>query len=163
MYTITTLDNSFEGILWIKCIAKESDHIFLICVCYLPPEKSTRNSNPDEFYNTLLLQIFIYHNNGTFYVCGDFNNRMGNASDFIERVDMIPERDTVDFTWNMYGEKFEDFRISENCCMLNGRHGVCTQNDFTSISSKGLAVVDYCLVPFEELQTFSDFQVHRSR
>ncbi len=40
---------------------------------------------------------------------------------------------------------------------------MCNQNDFTSISSKGLTVVDYCLVPFEELQNFSDFQVHRSR
>ncbi len=31
-------------------------------------------------------------------MCGDFNSRVGNASDFIEGVDMIPERDTVDFT-----------------------------------------------------------------
>ncbi len=46
--------------------------------------------------------------------------------------------------------------------MLNGRHGVCNKNDFTSISSKCLAIVDYSLVPFEKLQNFYDFQVHRS-
>ncbi len=74
-YIITTLDNLYEGVLCIKCISKECDHIFLICVCYLSPEKSTRNSNPDEFYDTLLSQIFMYQNHGTFYVCGDFNGR----------------------------------------------------------------------------------------
>ncbi len=105
----------------------------------------------------------MYQNHGTFYVCGDFNSCVANASDFIVGVDMIPERDIVDFTRNMYGDKFEDFLISANCYMLNGRHAVCTENYLTSISSKGLAVVDYCLVPFEELQNFSDFQVHRSR
>ncbi len=59
---------------------------------------STKKSNPDEFYDTLLSQIFMYQNHGTFYVCGDFNSHVGNASDFIEGVGMIPERDTVDFT-----------------------------------------------------------------
>ncbi len=66
----------------------------------------------------------MYQNHGTFYVCGYFNSHVGNASDFIEGVDMIPERDTVDFTRNMYGDKFEYFLISVNCCMSNGRHGL---------------------------------------
>ncbi len=68
-------------------------------------------------------------------------------------MDLIPERELIDFTRNQYGEKFEEFLISSNCCILNGSNGICTLNDFTSISSKGLAVVDYCIVPYEYLDT----------
>ena len=37
-------------------------------------------------------------------------------------------------------------------CILNGRN--CKHNDFTSVSSKGSAVVDYVLVPYECLNRF---------
>ena len=42
-------------------------------------------------------------------------------------------------------------------CMLNGRSK--DSNEFTSISTKGLAVVDYCLVPTENFALFQDFAV----
>ncbi len=61
------------------------------------------------------------------------------------------------------GRSFKEFSISSNCCILNERNGICTLNDFTSISSKRLAVVDYCIVPYEYLDTFSDFEVMHSR
>ncbi len=49
----------------------------------------------------------MYQNHGTLYVCGDFNSRMGNASDFIEGVAMIPESEAVDFIQSMHRETFE--------------------------------------------------------
>ncbi len=78
-------------------------------------------------------------------------------------MDQIPEREVIDVTGNQYGEKFEEFLISSKCCVLNGRNRICTLNDFTSISSKGLAVVDYCIVPYGNLDTFSDFEVRHTR
>ena len=42
-------------------------------------------------------------------------------------------------------------------CMLNGRSK--DSNEFTSISTKGLAVVDYCLDPTENFALFQDFAV----
>ena len=37
-------------------------------------------------------------------------------------------------------------------CILNGRDFI--KNDFTSVSVKGSAVVDYCLVNHENLSSF---------
>ena len=45
-------------------------------------------------------------------------------------------------------------------CVLNGRN--CLKNDYTSISTKGCAVVDYCLVPHDSLNNFCEFKVTRS-
>ncbi len=64
-----------------------------------------------------------------------------------------PERETVDFTQNMYGDSMIDFLLSSKCCVLNGRKDVCSNNDNTSISVKGLALVDYCLVPMRLFHT----------
>ena len=44
-------------------------------------------------------------------------------------------------------------------CILNGRN--CIKNDFTSVSVKGLSVVDYCLVR-HALSTFGNFEVIRA-
>jgi len=55
----------------------------------------------------------------------------------------LPERNTVDFTINAYGELFIYCLINTNFCILNVRNSV--RNDFTSISVKGCSVVDYCI------------------
>ena len=45
-------------------------------------------------------------------------------------------------------------------CMLNGQK--CLNNDFTSVSTKGLAVVDNCLVYYNDLNMFDEFNVIRA-
>ena len=45
-------------------------------------------------------------------------------------------------------------------CILNGRN--CIKNDFTSVSVKGLSVVDYCLERHDALSTFGNFEVIRA-
>jgi len=57
---------------------------------------------------------------------------------------IIQSRDVVDFTTNAYGDRLIDFLIYTNMCILNGRHYV--NNDYTSVSVKGSAVVDYCIL-----------------
>ena len=44
--------------------------------------------------------------------------------------------------------------------MLNG--GKYINNDFTSVSTKGLAVVDYCFVSHGDLHMFDKFKVIRA-
>lgn len=41
-YYITVVDKSFEGILAVKFVNKETDRDFVALSCYLPPENSTR-------------------------------------------------------------------------------------------------------------------------
>ncbi len=68
-------------------------------------------------------------------------------------------RNVVDFKTNKYGNILIDFLINANYCILNGRN--YTTNDFTSVSTKGCSVVDYCLVSHSDLSMFSDFHVTR--
>ena len=65
-------------------------------------------------------------------------------------------RAVIDHSVNKYGEMLVDFMLSSNTCMLNGRVG---EQTFTSISTKGKAVVDYCIVPHEQLDLYESFHV----
>ena len=160
-YSVSVLDKTCEGILWIQFKGKENAEDFNVCVCYLPPEGSTRNVDAEEYFETLLSQVYCYQDK-LMFICGDFNSRLADIPDFIEGVDEVPERDVIDFRNNAHGMKMIDFLLSSNCCVLNGRPGISVLNDFTSVSVKGLAVVDYCVVPYENLHRFSDFKVVRS-
>ena len=89
-----------------------------------------------------------------------FNSRCGDSSDFIVGVDSLCERNIVDFKSNAFGDILIEFLINANMCILNGRNYVT--NDFTSISTKGCSVVDYCLLSHDNLSLFSDFSVVRA-
>ena len=52
-----------------------------------------------------------------------------------------------------------DFLIDTKCCILNDRN--MSSNDYTCIKSQGASVVDYCLVPHEDLDKFTKFKVHK--
>jgi hypothetical protein len=79
--------------------------------------------------------------------------------DYIEGVDKLRPRSVIDNTENVYGGRMIDFLCDVNFCMLNGRVG--NSNDFTCVSTKGKSVVDYVVVPHEQLPMFTDFGVHR--
>ena len=103
------------------------------------------------------MDIFKYQNDGLVFICGDFNSRCGSLHDYISGVDVLPERNTVDFTVNSYGELFIVFLINTNLCILNGRTSV--RNEFTSISVKGCSVVDYFITPYDSLNYLTVFTV----
>lgn len=161
-YNIEILDKSTEGILWISLKAKTNTEknpvMCYACVCYLPPQDSSRNVDPNEFFDTLLGQIHVYGKDSTFFLCGDYNARCADLEDFIPGIDSIPERNVIDFVPNKYGQIFCDFLIDANCCVLNGRRNYL-QNNYTYISPAGSSVVDYCVVPYETLEQFDNFSV----
>ena len=69
-------------------------------------------------------------------------------------------RTVLDFTRNAYSDLFIDFLINVNCCIVIGRNSV--QDDYTYVSTRGLSVVDYCLVPYENLNDVTNFAVKRA-
>ncbi|CAC5387295.1 unnamed protein product [Mytilus coruscus] len=91
----------------------------------------------------------------------DWNSRVSDMPDFIEGIDILPERNVVDFTNNSYGDIFCEFLSNVNCCILNGKNFL--SNDFTFISTRGTSVVDYCIVPYGYLNKFVDFEVIRAQ
>ena len=42
-FDVSILDNTREGVLWLKLVNKIDDTVILPCVCYLPPENSSRH------------------------------------------------------------------------------------------------------------------------
>ncbi len=86
------------------------------------------------------------------YIYVEISTAGVELDDYIVGVDDVPPRCTLDFVINSYGERFIEFLINSNTCMLNGRNA--TNNDFTSVSAKGSAVVDYCVASYDCLDTF---------
>jgi len=157
LFDISILDASVEGILWLKLVHKLEHTVVLPCVCYLPPENSSRTFDVNGFYEHLLTNIYEYKKEGLIFICGDFNSRCGTMDDFIVGVDDVPQRSIIDYSANSYGELLIDFLINTNMIMLNGRKS--SNNNFTSVSVKGSSVVDYCLIPQEKLDVYTDFNV----
>ena len=90
-----------------------------VCVCYLSPQGSSRTVDPHDFFETLLTHVSLFQKEGPFYICGDFNSRVGDSVDYIEGVDEISPRAVLDFKKNAYGDILCDFLLSANCCILN--------------------------------------------
>ena len=156
---VEILNDSIEGILWLKLCHKFENIVILPYVFYLPPENSSRNIDAHHFYDSLMKSNYEYQKDALIFLCGDLNSRCGDSDDFIAGVDVIQQRTVVDYTTNTYGELLIDFLINCNFCILNGRNEV--RKDFTSVSTKGCAVVDYCLISHDALSGFICFSVTR--
>ena len=129
-----------------------------MCVCYLPTSNSSRGDISHDFFDSLKTMVYKYHCEGDFFICGDFNARCGNTQDTKNSTAEIPNRLTIDHSSNAAGKLLLDFLESADMCMLNGRFGD-TSNRYTSFSPLGMSLVDYCLVPIELLNNFSQFTV----
>ena len=79
---------------------------------------------------------------------------MLKLQDFIPGVDPIPKRNVIDFIPNKCGELLCEFLIDANCCMLNGRN--CIK---ACIKPQGISVVDYCIIPYKDLNKYAEFTV----
>ena len=44
--------------------------------------------------------IYEFQNRSLITICGDFNARVGDQEDFIAGVDVLPDREIIDFTKN---------------------------------------------------------------
>lgn len=157
LFSVTVLDDKVEDVLWIKLSSNIRSDDIVLCVAYLPPSESVRNNDPEAFYCSLLEQVYAYQNVASkMYICGDFNSRVGDESDFIEGVDEVRPRDILDYTCSSNGDLLIDFMVDCGLCMLNGRIGV---NGFTHISHRGKSVVDNVMVPYEQLLNIESFEI----
>lgn len=154
-HKVQIIDDKYDDILWIKVQLNKERDLYL-CVCYLPPENTTRIIDSEEFFNRLMESVYTYQNQGNICIVGDFNARLGDTADYIEGADNISPRVNIDDGDNKHGNQLVNFLIDTNMCVLNGRLGT---DNFTHISHRGRSVVDYVLVPHEQLQFYTDFNV----
>ncbi|VDI47596.1 Hypothetical predicted protein [Mytilus galloprovincialis] len=155
-YDVDILDIEIEGIQWIKFKTKSTDISVIVAVCYLPPADSSRAMDSDLYFQNLLQQVYSYQKLGKNIICGDFNSRVGQNTDYVEGVDNVKPRNIVDFSENHQGDIFINFLSDINFAMLNGRFH---DHEFTCISTSGKSVVDYMCVPYEDMEYIKDFKI----
>ena len=73
--------------------------------------------------------------------------------------DEIRSRMVIDEVCNKHGQSFIDFLNDSKFCVLNGRFGE-QSIQYTSISTRGKAVVDYVCVPHDVLEQCLDFKIY---
>ena len=157
-YNVASISDKHDGILWLQFINRTTKKQFGICVCYLPPAGSSRGDQSQEFFDTLKALVIDNYHLGEFLICGDFNARCGTLED-TPNAGEIPSRIPVDKVSNQLGKELIETMCTLELCTLNGRFDQSKDN-FTSVSCKGLAVVDYFICPYSSLNLYSDFQVH---
>jgi hypothetical protein len=88
----------------------------------------------------------------------DFNARIGDNQDFDDRIDCIPEKQSIDSVKNKFGDFLLDFLSDSNFCVLIGRGDIGNDN-YTFVSTAGKSVVDYIAIPYSDLSKHTDFEV----
>ena len=158
-YTVTELGSSFDGIYWLKLVNKFDDTCSVyLCSCCLPPERSSRGNIAQEYFDPLLTDMYTFMGDSPVLLCGDFNARISDKSDFIDSLDSVSKRTHLDTSSNSHGENFIDF-LKDSCCyVLNGLFDA-TNDNYTCISQRGKSVVDYMVCSGSTFSKISDFRV----
>ena len=102
--------------------------------------------------------MYEHCNDDLIVLLGDVNAQISDKKDYIEGVDDLPPRVNIDEGMNDHGKSVLNFLIQTNMCVINGRINPLCDN-FTSVSHRGWAVVDYFAVPYERLHLVRDFAV----
>ena len=143
-YSISVSDSSYDGILAVTFKNNDTGYDFVVISAYLPPENSIYGRDATSFFSYLTNLIYLHCDYDAVYIAGDLNGRVGENADYIDQVDELPRRNVIDFTVNGHGEALTEFCIESKMCIINGRISPLKDN-FTSVSGKGSAVVDYSL------------------
>ena len=162
-YSFEIIDKSFDGILCVKLTSKSTDYSLLLLTCYLPPENSVWGRSSKEFLSHVFSNIYINNECDSVFVCGDFNARIGPLDDLTDFDDVNSiKRHVIDKTINQHGHSFIEFLNEAKLCILNGCFNE-TENNFTSVSTRGKAVVDYICVPHDVMENCVSFKVRTAR
>ena len=157
-YKVSVIDKSHQDILVLLFENEMSEISFLVFSCYLAPENSPYGRNSSEFFGHMLSIIYQYNFVDTFFICGDFNSRLGGKLDYIESIDSCSPRQILDKTVNKHGECFLEFLKNANSIVANGRI-TPDFNDYTSVTVKGKSVVDYIALPIDSIEYCKKFEV----
>ena len=158
-FHVRVLDKAYDGILGLELRHKDTDTRVAMFTCYLPPKISPWGRDADSFFSHLLTQIYLNYGMDSIVLFGDFNARVGKVNDYNCEFDEIRRRKVIDELCNKHGQSFIDFLNDSKFCVLNGRFGE-QSTQYTSISTRGKAVVDYVCVPHDVQEQCLDFKLY---
>ncbi len=157
-FNTEVVDKDIDGIIGIKIVNKFSGFTCVIFCCYLPPENSVWGRDADSFFAHLTTQMYLNQESDVLLIGGDFNARIGTADDFVRGLDKMPSRVCLDTVKCGHGDALIEFLKEAKMIVLNGRVTPELDN-FTSVSHRGRAVVDYFICDHHNLDSFTSVEV----
>ena len=55
-----SVDRSLDDVVFVKLTSKQDNTSLTVCVCYLPPEHSSRHMDVDSFFSDLMKKVYEY-------------------------------------------------------------------------------------------------------
>ena len=157
-HKVSIIDKEIDGILGIELVNRLSGFQSVYFCCYLSPENSVWGRDSDSFFAHLTTQVYLHQDCDLILIGGDFNARIGSEDDYINEIDEVKTRCNIDEVKSGHGEAFIEFLKEARTIVLNGRLNVENDN-FTSTSTRGKAVVDYLITTHDRLSLCENFRV----
>ena len=158
IFHVKVVDMAIDGIIGIELTSKSSEFTIVLFCCYLPPENSVWGRDPTTFFSHLIAQTYLHQHSDIFLICGDLNGRIGNVDDLADSIDEICKRRVIDTIKGGHGDAIIDYAKDCKLAIVNGR--ITPEKDnYTSVSGRGKAVVDYMLLPHDCFSFCKDFRV----
>ena len=82
-------------------VHKQSDYKIILISAYLPPENSKWGRDATSFFSHVTNEMYRYENVDLILLAGDMNARIGKLHDYIETVDVISNREVLDYSSNI--------------------------------------------------------------
>ena len=161
-FEVSIVDKSRDDILIMSLTNKTSKYSFLVIKGYLPPENTVRGQNAMYFFAHILGILYLYTHYDAYYMAADLNAPIGGHCDYIQGLEDIRPRTVIDNIKRGHGDTFLEFLKDSKSCVLNGRFDANMDN-YTSVSSRGKAIVDYIITSHEALNTVEYFKVLLAR
>ncbi len=91
-YVITQDVEDTDECILIKARHKHSNTQMSFFGIYLPPENSVYGDKADNLFELLVNKLYDTGTYDLTVMMGDFNCRIGNKCDYVERIDDVPTR-----------------------------------------------------------------------
>ena len=161
-FEVVPIEKEREEFFVLKITCKATGKVGIFISCYISPGGGTLGAEVSNVLGYLLCKIYQYWDADLVVLCGDFNGRLGRKQDCLFSLDDIRPRTHVDQDTNKHGTELLDFLTDSVMCTLNGRF--CPDRDnYTYIKGTGKSVVDYIIVPQDNLALCNDFYVETAR
>ena len=148
---------NLEESAWIKvCGGRSKESLNIGCVCM--PMTTASVSTIDACYENLRENVLIFKEKGRVVLLGDFNARVGTASEIDEVIGMFGEE-----TSNNNGEKLVSFLTQVDLVSCNGRTFV-TEPEWTRVRPglKQKSIIDYIITDMQMLKKSGKLCVDRT-
>jgi len=162
-FRFSEICSDVDGILAVNLMSMYSSFQIVIIVVYLPPEQSPWGRDSARYFNELTRLSHEFCNADLLVLLGDFNAKIGEEHDFIAGVDDdIGMRNIISKDKNNHGTSLIEFLIDNRLCVLNGRITPHC-NNYTFVHSRGKSVIDYIIIPQQDLDKCSEMNVFLAR